>query len=456
MIVKNQLLALDCLRLGAGLEGICQAEGRTVFVPGALPGERIEAKILKVRPRYAYAKLENLLAASPDRQAPPCPAYGECGGCSGQHMRYEATLRAKRQNVLDALRRVGGLPVAESDVPPVLGTENPLHSRNKTALPVGGSLAEPVLGFYRRRSHQIVPIEDCPIAMPGVSDVIAAVKDWMRRDLGPLCHRKEPFYDGTSGPVRHVVVRSSRDGGRMVLLVARTSRLPDISRLIDRLSQRVAGFQALHLSVNASPGNTILGPDSQKLHGRDTLTETLLGIEFEISPLAFFQVNPAQTEKLYQCVVDFACICAGDIVVDAYAGAGTIALCLARGARQVIGLEIVPQAVESARRNARRNRIHNAVFHAAAVEEALPRLVSKGLRPDVVVLDPPRKGADPAVIKAVLTARPGRVIYVSCHVATQARDMALLAKGGYRLTRCQPVDLFCYADGVENVCLLEG
>jgi len=242
----------------------------------------------------------------------------------------------------------------------------------------------------------------------------------------------------------------------MVLLAASTPRLPGIPRLIDQLSQKVPGFQALHLSVNPSPGNTILGPDSQKLHGLDALAETLLGVEFEISPLAFFQVNPAQTEKLYRCVMDFAGAGSGDTVVDAFAGTGTIALCMARQAKQVFGIEIVRQAVASARRNARRNGIGNAVFHAAAVEEALPRMVAQGLRPDVIVLDPPRKGAGSAVLEAALAARPSRIVYVSCHAATQARDMALLVKGGYRLTRCQPVDLFCYASDVENVCLLEG
>ncbi|MCL1854136.1 MAG: 23S rRNA (uracil(1939)-C(5))-methyltransferase RlmD [Clostridia bacterium] len=454
MVLKNQLLTLDCLRLGTELEGICQAGGRTVFVPGALPGERIEARVLKERSRYAFAKVERLLVASPDRQAPFCPVYGLCGGCSGQHMRYDATLQAKRRNVLDALRRVGGLAVAEEDVPPALGAENPLHGRNKTALPVGGGGSEPALGFYRKRSHQIVPIEDCPIAMPGVSGVITAMRDWMDRDLAAFSHGGESACERGPGPLRHVVVRSSRNGERMVLLVAATPRLPGIPRLIGLLAKKVPGFQSLHLSVNPHPGNAILGPDSQKLHGLDALTETLLGIEFEISPLAFLQVNPAQTEKLYQCVMDFADVGSGDIVVDAYSGAGTIALCTARRAGRVIGLEIVPQAVESARRNAERNRIRNVAFHAAAVEDALPRLVARGLRPDVVVLDPPRKGADPAAIEAVLAARPGRVVYVSCHPATQARDMALLVKGGYRLARCQPIDMFCYASGVENVCLL--
>jgi len=370
-------------------------------------------------------------------------------------MRYEATLRAKRQNVLDALQRVGGLPVAEDDVYPVLGAENPLYGRNKTALPVSGGGTEPVLGFYQKRSHRIVPIKDCPVAMPGLSDVIAVMKDWIRNELEPVSHKEGSLNKEGSGLLRHVVVRASRNGGRMVLLVATTPRLPGIPRLIDQLCQKVSGFQALHLSVNSSPGNTILGSDSQKLHGRDALAETLLGIEFEISPLAFFQVNPDQTEKLYRQVMDFAHIGSGNTVVDAYAGTGTIALCMAQQARQVIGIEIVPQAVTSARRNAKRNRIDNVVFHNDSVESALPRLVAKGLRPDVVVLDPPRKGVDPAVIEAVLTARPYRVVYVSCHAATQARDIALLAKEGYRLTRCQPVDMFCYAGGVETVCLLE-
>jgi len=446
MIVKNQPLSLYCSRLGAELEGICENEGQTIFVPGALPGEEIEAKVLRVEPRYAFAKLMSIRAESLDRQAPICPVYEACGGCSGQHMRYEATLSAKRRQVFDCLTRIGGLKLAEEDVPPVLGAERPLRCRNKTSLPVGGTANAPEIGFYRKRSHRIVPFSDCPVAMEGVAEVIAAVKDWMKTaTIAPYDERSH------QGLLRHVVIRQSRAGDVMVLLVATRENLPDVPRFIRLLTEQVKGFCSLHVSLNASRTNVILGKTCCKLYGADSITERILGLDFEISPLSFFQVHPWQTENLYQTAIDFAGIAPDDIVVDAYAGAGTIALCLAAKARKVIGIEIVPQAVESARRNALRNGISNAEFHAAAVEDLLPKLAADGLRPDVVVLDPPRKGAESAVIGAVIEAKPRRVVYVSCHVPTQARDIALLAAGGYRFEKCQPVDMFCYAGGVENI-----
>lgn len=450
MLTKNQNVALSCERLGAELEGVCHHEGLAVFVPGALPGEAITAKVLQVRPNFAYAKLLRVTLPSPHRRTPFCPVYEQCGGCSGQHMSYQATLNAKRRQVLDCLVRIGKLPLEAKDVPPVLGAENPTRFRNKTSLPVGGSVQNPLLGFYKRRSHDIVPIDDCPVTMGDVRSVIEVIRTWMTK-----CEI-QPYDEATHrGLLRHVIVRTSRSGAVMVLLVATSTALPDEDVLIRLLQSRVTGFRALHISENRSHNNVILGKTSQKLFGEDCITETLLGLQFDIAPLSFFQVNPVQTERLYEQVLSFAALTPEDHVVDAYAGAGTIALCMAAHCKQVVGLEIVPQAVESAKRNAEKNHIQNAVFHAAAVEDRLVQMVREGFRPDVVVLDPPRKGVEPAVINAILQAKPKRVVYVSCHVPTQARDAALLAAGGYRFVGCQPVDLFCYAGGIENVLCME-
>ncbi len=449
MIQKNERLRLRCERLGSELEGVCSHEGMAVFVPGVLPNEEAEVLCVKAMPRYAFGKCLRVLTPSPERVAPPCPVYEKCGGCSGQHMRYEATLAAKRDQVWDCLTRIGGLPIGLDDIPPVLGADDPWHCRNKTALPVGGSAQAPKLGFYRRRSHDIVPIEDCSVAMGGLGGVISAVKEWI------VFSGVQPYQELTGrGLLRHVVVRTSRDGSVMVVLVATRDKLPDISQLVRLLRERVAGFCSLHVSRNVARGNVILGPTSHCLFGETAISETLLGLTFEIPPLSFFQVNPAQTERLYRTVIDFASLSPEDTVVDAYAGAGTISLCMAQIARRVIGIEIVPQAIEGARRNAERNHIVNAEFHVAAVEGLLPKLIQEGLRPDVIVLDPPRKGVELAVIEAVLAARPRQVVYVSCHVPTQARDLKLLVEGGYRFERCQPVDMFCYAGGVENVASL--
>ena len=450
MIVKNQLLALHCERLGAEMEGVCFYEGQTVFVPGALPGEDIETRATLVKKRYAFARLEHIVSPSAERVEPPCPHYRLCGGCAAQHMTYALTLAQKRAQIEDCLTRIGGFSLPQGFVPPVLGAESPYHSRNKTSLPVAGTWDAPQIGFYRRRSHQVVPISDCPIAMPGLPPILGCVADWMRQaHVDPYCE------ETGKGLLRHVVVRRARSGDALVLLAATSEHLPDAPYLWQLLTQRASGVRGLHVTLNRRRDNVILGDTSRRLFGEETITETLLGLDFEIAPLSFFQVNPAQTERLYQQALDFAELRPGDICVDAYAGAGTIALCMARSAARVIGIEIVPQAIEAARRNAERNGLRNADFLVGAVEQELPRLVAEGLRPDVVVLDPPRKGIEPPVIKAVLAAKPRRVVYVSCHVPSQARDLALLRDGGYRLTRCQGVDLFCYADGVENVALLE-
>lgn len=446
MIQKNQQINLHCDRLGSELEGVCSHEGMAVFMPGVLPGEDAEALIVKVQPRYAFAKLLSVTSPSADRAEPRCPVYDKCGGCSGQHMTYAATLRAKRMQVVDCLTRIGGLNITEADVPDVIGADDPWQCRNKTAIPVGGTADDPQLGFYRRRSHAIVPIDNCPVSMPGLGDVLSAVRGWMKQN------RVQPYNELTGkGLLRHVVMRVSRAGQLIVTLVATKDRIPDEKGLVALLQKQVPGFCSLHLSVNSARNNVILGRTSRKLWGDDAIFETLLGLTFEMPPLSFFQVNPVQTEKLYQAAIDFAKLQPGDTVVDAYAGAGTISLCMARACEKVIGIEIVPQAIDGAKRNASRNGIQNAEFHVAAVEDLLPKLVADGLRPDVVVLDPPRKGVEPQVVDAVLKARPRRVVYVSCHVPTQARDLKLLQDGGYRFERCQPVDMFCYAGGVENV-----
>jgi len=450
MLVKNQDISLTCERLGAEMEGICRYEGQAVFVAGALPGESFAAKVVQVRPQYAFAKLMKLTAPSMDRRDPFCPAYVQCGGCSCQHMSYAATLSAKRSQVYDCLTRIGGLALSETDVPAIIGADKPTHCRNKTSLPVGGTATHPLLGFFKRRSHDIVDISDCPVSMGTLAPVIAAVKGWML-EAGVEPYNEENHH----GLLRHVIVRTVRGGDVLILLVATSASLPEVPKLVQRLQNTVPGFVALHVSENQMNNNVILGKTCKKLYGVDAIFETILGLNFEISPLSFFQVNPAQTERLYQHAIDFAALTSGDTVVDAYAGAGTISLCMAKKCKRVIGLEIVPQAVESARQNASRNGIGNVEFITASVEEKLPELVEQGLRPDVVVLDPPRKGVEPQVIEAILKAAPRRVVYVSCHVPTQARDVALLIAGGYRFVGCQPVDLFCYASGVENVLVLE-
>lgn len=447
---KNQILRLNCERLGADLEGVCRYHGLTIFVPGILPDETFDARVLKVQKSYAFARIEQLIRPSIERCTPFCGVYEHCGGCSGQHMRYALTLEAKRQQVFDSLTRIGGLALAPGAVPPVFGANRPTHCRNKASLPAGGSAKHPMLGFYRKHSHDLIDIADCPISLHSLSGVIASIKQWMRAyGIAPY---DEQMHQGF---LRHVVVRSNRNDDMLVVLAATSDTLPAKDALVELLVQNAQGFKGLHISENKARGNTILGNTSRRLYGEDTISETLLGLSFAISPLSFFQVNPDQTEVLYQKAIEFAALSPEDTVVDAYAGTGTISLCMARFCKRVIGLEIVPQAVESAERNAENNAIANAEFIIGAVEDELSRLVADGLHPDAVLLDPPRKGVEQPVIDALLLAKPRRIVYISCHVPTQARDIRKLTEGGYRFVACQPVDMFCYAGGVENVVCLE-
>ena len=442
---RNDLMTLTADALGADMEGVCRADGMAVFVPGLLPGETAPVRIVKVEKRYAFGRLAGAIKRpSPDRRAPDCPAYPRCGGCTCRHMSYAATLEAKRRHVADCLQRIGRLTV---DVPPVIGMEDPTAYRNKTALPVGGTADAPCVGFYAPRSHALVPVNACPNAAPPADAIAAALLAWMRsRRVPPYqeeCH---------TGLIRHLVTRVNRAGEAMATVVVNASRLPDEDGLADALT--AAGATSVILNENTARTNVILGPRFRTLRGPDTLTDVLCGLTFDLSPASFFQVNPRQTERLYETARAFAALSPSDVLCDVYCGAGTITLSLARDCRQAVGIEVVPQAIENARRNAERNGITNASFHQGAAESVLPSLVASGLRPDVVVVDPPRKGLDPAVIAAIAAAGPRRVVYVSCNVATQARDAALLVQAGYTPTRVQPVDMFCWTSGVETVMML--
>ncbi|MBR3765402.1 MAG: 23S rRNA (uracil(1939)-C(5))-methyltransferase RlmD [Clostridia bacterium] len=439
---KNDILTLTADALGADLEGVCRHEGMAVFVPGLLPGETARVRIVKVEKRYAFGRLEAPPETpSPDRRAVDCPAYPRCGGCTGRHMRYEATLEAKRQQVADCFRRIGQLTV---DVPPVAGMADPSAYRNKTSLPVGGTADAPFVGFFAPRSHAIIPIDRCPNAMPPADDLCRAVLAWMKR-----CSVASYNEETHTGLMRHIVIRVNRKRQAMVTLAVNGTSIPDAKGLWAALSP--LGAVSLILTENRERTNVILGRNFRTLFGQDTLEDMLCGLTFDLSPAAFFQVNPQQTEVLYQTALDFAQLRPTDRLCDVYCGAGTISLMMARHCQQVLGIEIVPQAIENAKKNARRNGIANADFRCGAAEDVLPRLVDEGLRPDVIVIDPPRKGVDEAVIAAIAKAGPRRVVYVSCNVATQARDAARLCALGYTLDKVQPVDMFCWTSGVECV-----
>lgn len=446
---KNQLLDLTVEGYGMDAQGVCRADGFTVFVPGAIDGERVRVRIVKVERRYAFGRVEEVLSPSSARREPPCPIYRRCGGCAAQHMRYEETLLYKQRQVQDCLSRIGGLHI---EVPPVLGMENPWHYRNKGAYPVGGTASAPRIGFFAPRSHDLVDLPQigCAIQREEANAAVDAVKKWMRKSGA------EPYDEILhKGLVRHVMARVAQTGETMVVLAVNGERVPKPADLIKTLQAAVPKLTGVMLSVNTAKTNVILGKRLVTLWGTDSMIDTLCGLRFRVSPLSFFQVNPEQTEKLYALALEFAALTGKETAVDAYCGAGTISLLLSRKAKRVIGIEIVPEAIADAKENAARNGIENAEFLVGASEEVLPRLVREGLSPDVVVVDPPRKGCEEPVLRAIAASAPRRVVYVSCNPATLARDAGLLSSLGYAPTRVQCVDMFCWTGAVESVMCFE-
>ena len=447
MLRRNDVFEMTCDAFGQDAQGVCRHDGMAVFVPGMLPGERAMVRIVKPEKRYAFGRVDKLLTESPDRKEPFCPQYKRCGGCSCQHMRYETTLDFKRDQVQELLRRVGGLDIV---VPPVIGMESPFAYRNKGAYPVGDVNGKPACGFFAPRSHDLIPLpaQGCRIQREDSHDATKAVLQWMQRTGAKA-------YDEVSGKglVRHIMTRSTRSGGLMVVLVVTAKNIPAKAELIAGLQKAVPGLESLCLSINSKRTNVILGTEIHTLWGKDVMEDTLGGLRFSVSPLSFFQVNPEQTEKLYQLALDYAQLTGSETVVDAYCGAGTISLLLAKNARKVIGIEIVPEAIQNANENAQRNGVKNAEFIVGASEEVLPELVAKGLAPDVIVVDPPRKGCEEPVLQAIIKAQPRRVVYVSCGAPTLARDAKLLTEGGYKATAVQCVDMFCWTGAVETVML---
>ena len=447
MLRRNDIFEMTCENFGQDAQGVCRHEGMAVFVPGLLPGERAKVRIVKPEKRYAFGRIEELLEASVDRTEPFCPIYKRCGGCSCQHMTYDTSLRFKQDQVQQLLSRVGGLDVI---VPPVLGMDEPFAYRNKGAYPVGELKGEPVCGFFAPRSHDIVPLPAMGCRIQGDDSRLAtqSVLSWMKKTGARA-------YDEVTGKglVRHIMTRSTTSGGLMVVLVATQRSIPAKDLLITLLREAVPGLVSLCLSVNSRRTNVILGEEIHCLWGEAVMEDTLHGLKFSVSPLSFFQVNPTQTERLYQLALDYAQLTGEETVVDAYCGAGTISLMLARKAKKVVGIEIVEPAIINARENAVRNEISNAEFIVGATEDVLPKLVQNGMRPDVIVIDPPRKGCEETVLRTIIECAPKRVVYVSCGAPTLARDAKILCEGGYRAEKVQCVDMFCWTGAVETVML---
>ena len=423
--------------------GIARIDGQVVFVHGAVRGETCDVLVMKVLKNAAFGKIAALAEPSPARRQPDCPYYGRCGGCDFRHMSYEEELWAKRARVQDALTRIGG---AEVTVEEILGAEQPLHYRNKSIYPISPAGE---VGFYRARSHQVVHVEHCLIQKPEADALAQAVRDYIAR------FQVEPYNEATGrGLLRHLYVRTSCRGESLACLLVNGSRLPHEQELVDMLRAAAPGVCGVVLGENTRRGNAILGDRYRTLWGRDYLTDTLCGLELRLSVPSFYQVNHDQAQRLYEKALEYAGLTGRELAVDLYCGAGTITQVLARRARHVIGGEIVPEAIRDAEDSARRNGVENVEFLCGDASRLAAELRQRGLRPDVICVDPPRKGLAPDVVEAAASMTPGRIVYVSCDPATLARDVARFAPLGYRPVRACAVDLFPGTAHVETVVLL--
>ena len=449
---KNQLLTLRIERLSNDGSGVAHSsEGEAVFVPGTAPGDEAQVRIVKDCGRYAFGILDKLLTPSPDRIPVDCAVAGPCGGCSLRHLDYTAELRAKQESVADAFRRIGGLDVPVLDALPSLEVD---RYRNKVQFPVGRDKdGAPCIGFYAGRTHRIVPCPDCKL-QPGVLN-----------DIGnTLCaffaaHGIQPYDEERGkGLVRHIFLRRGAHSGQiMVCLVCTRPKLPHSDALVALLREKFSDIATILINVNAKKTNVILGEESVTLYGPGFIEDTLCGVPVRLGPLSFYQVNTLAAERLYGVAAEYAQLEPDDVLLDLYCGMGTIGLSMADHCRELIGVEIIPEAIDSAKANA--VRMGDAVasksrFFCADAGEAATRLAAEGLRPDVIMLDPPRKGCDETTLSAVVQMSPRRVVYVSCNPSTAARDAAWLGQHGYRAEKVQPVDLFPRTKHVEAVLLL--
>ena len=442
---KNDDVSVEITGLTAEGAGIGRAEGAAVFVNGALPGERVRVHIIKTAASYAVGKLVEVETPSPVRTDPLCPVFSKCGGCSLQHMEYQAQLEVKRETVKNALERIGGFKGVE--VEPTIGMDEPWGYRNKGSFPFGFSDGKAFYGLYAARSHRLADASNCAIERPEALAACRAAAEWANRFIVPV-YSEETH----KGVLRHVVTRVMT-GGVCVVIVT-TGSLPHKEELIRLLQDNVKGLVSVYHNVNPRATNVICGEEYRLIWGADKVVHSLNGLEFAVSPESFLQVNTLQTEKLYSLVCRELALGGNEIVADVFCGIGTISLLLAGSAKKVVGIEYVSRAVEDARHNARLNGIENAEFYAGPAEALLPRLVEEGSVFDAVVLDPPRKGADEAVLRAIAKSGARKVVYVSCDPATLARDLKLLAEFGYTLQSVHPVDMFPMTGHVETVVLM--
>ena len=480
MLKKDDQVTIEIEDIGTDGAGIGKADGYTLFVKDAVIGDIIKAKVIKAKKTYGYARLMEIITPSKDRVEPVCPVARQCGGCQIQQMSYSAQLKYKQKLVRDNLARIGG--ITDCEVLPVIGMENPFNYRNKAQYPVGRNKdGKVVIGFYAGRTHSIVDYTQCAIGAPENAQILEKIRTFINEN-------NISVYDEQShkGLIRHILIRTGKHTGQiMVCLIINGKTLPHADKLADCLKD-ISGMSSIMININKERTNVILGSECSVIWGNSYIEDSICGIMFRISPLSFFQVNPVQTEKLYRKALEYAELTGNETVWDLYCGIGTISLLMATKARKVYGVEIVPQAIEDAKNNALRNSLNNAEFFVGKAEEVVPRIYDEDMKkaenepvdskenskensglpdsasdesvmrinPDVVVVDPPRKGCDETLLDTIVKMNPKRIVYVSCDSATLARDLKYLAANGYEIDRVQPVDQFAHTVHVETVVLL--
>lgn len=449
MLSKDKMYVVDIVDIGQGGVGIGKFEGFTVFVDGGLVKDKIKVKITKSKKNYAVGDIVEIIEPSPYRVERKCSKeLKDCGGCQIQELDYQEQLNIKTNEVKQVISRIGKLE--DVVVHPALGMEEPFRYRNKAQFPIQKVDGSPVIGFYKKKSHDIIPTDQCIIQHDVNDKIIKIIKTYIRA-------YKVSVYDEKThtGVLRHLVTKVGFTSKEvMVVLVANGRKLPYLNELASVLKENIPGFKTLVVNVNREKTNVILGNENRVIYGDGKINDNIGDLVFEISPLSFFQVNPVQTEVLYNKALEYAALGENDTVFDIYCGIGTISLFLAQRAKKVYGIEIVEEAIKDAKRNAEINNLDNVEFYVGKAEDVVPKMYKQGKRANVVVVDPPRKGCDEKVLDTIVSMQPDRVVYVSCNPSTLARDLAYLNEKGYKSLEVQPVDMFPHSVHIENVALI--
>ena len=452
LIEKNKEYILDIVSQGYEGEGIAKINDTfTVFIEGALKGERVNVRIVKSKKSFAYGKLLEVIEPSLERCEAKCSIHKRCGGCKLQYSTYKEQLNFKFERVKDCITKIGKLD--ESIVQFPLGMDEPWRYRNKVQLPIGMVNGELKIGFFAPRSHEIIDMETCLIQDEIADKVVGITRTWIKKNnIKP--YNIDGKYDET-GILRHIMIRRGFTTNEvMVVLVTNGSKLPNKDEFISLITENILGIKSIVQNINSKPTNVILGQECITLWGESTISDYIGEFKFNISPLSFFQVNPVQTEVLYNKALEYAGLTGDETVFDAYCGTGTITLFLSQKAKKVYGVEIIPQAIENANINAKENNVNNVEFFVGESEVVIPDLINKGIKADVVVVDPPRKGCDVKLLNAITNIDAKKIVYVSCDPSTLARDLAILEGNGYKTVKVQPVDMFPHTAHIENVALL--